>query len=154
MLHFVFELSGDWKPIAAIAAVNESVWEHLKLAFWPAVAYTVLEHNRLKKSVNNFLVAKAFSVYLVPFVIAVLFYSYTAVLEESLLIDILIFGVAIAVGQLGSYKLLTSRQLPQSLNRIALIAIVLLAFVFPLLTYYPPRLELFRDPVTGGYGIP
>ena len=29
VLHFAFEWSGRWTPIAPIAAVNESVWEHL-----------------------------------------------------------------------------------------------------------------------------
>ena len=38
-LHFVFDLSGEWPPLALIAAVNESVWEHLKLGFWPALIY-------------------------------------------------------------------------------------------------------------------
>jgi len=155
VLHFAFELSGEWKPMALIAAVNESVWEHLKLAFWPSVAYAVFEYTRLKKSANNFLVAKAVGIYVMPVAIAALFYSYTAVLGESILaIDILIFGVAIAVGQLASYKLLTSRQLPQSLNKFALIALVILGIVFSLFTFYPPRLGIFRDPVTGGYGIP
>jgi hypothetical protein len=33
-LHFFFELSNFWKPVVIIAAVNESTWEHLKMAFW------------------------------------------------------------------------------------------------------------------------
>lgn len=32
-LHFAFELSGQAKVVGAFAAVNESVWEHLKIAF-------------------------------------------------------------------------------------------------------------------------
>ncbi|MEM4188473.1 MAG: DUF6512 family protein, partial [Candidatus Hadarchaeum sp.] len=38
-LHFAFELSGNFRPLALIAAVNESTWEHLKLAFWPAFIF-------------------------------------------------------------------------------------------------------------------
>jgi hypothetical protein len=33
VLHFAFEWSGRAIPIGPIAAVNESVWEHLKLGF-------------------------------------------------------------------------------------------------------------------------
>ncbi|MCJ7665514.1 MAG: DUF6512 family protein, partial [Actinobacteria bacterium] len=36
LLHFTFELSGSWGPMALISGVNESVWEHLKIGFWPA----------------------------------------------------------------------------------------------------------------------
>jgi hypothetical protein len=41
-LHFAFDWSGHWLPLALIAAVNESVWEPMKLAFWPAVTWAVL----------------------------------------------------------------------------------------------------------------
>jgi hypothetical protein len=53
-LHFVFEWSGRAIPVAPIAAVNESVWEHLKLGFWPALVYAALEYSRFGKSANNF----------------------------------------------------------------------------------------------------
>ena len=36
-LHFLFDLAGGWPTLALIAAVNESIWEHLKLAFWPGL---------------------------------------------------------------------------------------------------------------------
>lgn len=43
LLHFVFELFNGWPPLALTAAVNESTWEHLKLAFWPALVYALIE---------------------------------------------------------------------------------------------------------------
>jgi len=42
VLHFAFEWSRRWTPVAMIAAVNESVWEYLKLGFWLALAYAIL----------------------------------------------------------------------------------------------------------------
>ena len=33
MLHFTFELSGNQPVVGVFSAVNESVWEHLKLGF-------------------------------------------------------------------------------------------------------------------------
>ena len=44
LLHFVYEWAGAWWPLALVAAVNESVWEHLKLAFWPSVIYAAVEY--------------------------------------------------------------------------------------------------------------
>ena len=38
-LHELFEQSGRWWPVALIAAVNESIWEHLKMFFWPALLF-------------------------------------------------------------------------------------------------------------------
>ena len=154
MLHFTFELSGHQPVVGVFSAVNESVWEHLKLGFWPALVWALIEYRSIKKSTNNFFFAKTVGIYLIPIVIPILFYSYTAVLGESVLvIDILTFVVAVIVGQLVSYRLLTYRRLPDILNKISLVALVLLGVAFVLFTFYPPHLPLFRDPVTGEYGI-
>ncbi len=154
VLHFAFGWSGRWTPIAPIAAVNESVWEHLKLGFWPALAYAALEYSRFGKSANNFFFAKTLGIYLIPITIVVLFYSYTAILGHDLLIvDIASFVVAVIVGQLVSYKLLLASPLQERLSRFAPIALAVLGILFVLFTFYPPQLSLFRDSVTGAYGI-
>ena len=154
VLHFAFEWSGSWTPLGAIAAVNESVWEHLKLGFWPALVYAALEHVRFGKSAHNFLFAKTLAICVVPITIVVLYYVYTAILGHGLLvIDILIFVVAVVVGQLVSYRLLIASPLPKKVNRLAPVAVIILGILLVLFTFYPPQLPLFRDSVTGAYGI-
>lgn len=147
-------MSGHQPIVAVFSAVNESVWEHFKLAFWPAVAYAIFEHKFFKKSTNNFFSAKTVGIYLMLIVIAVLFYMYTAILGEDLLImDILTFVIAIIVGQLSSYKLLVSKELPRKTEKISFLVLIILGLAFVLFTFYPPHLSIFRDPVTGNYGI-
>jgi len=154
LLHFAFEWSGRLTPVGAIAAVNESVWEHLKLGFWPALAYAFLEYSRFGKSANNFSFAKTLGIYLIPITIVALYYSYTGIMGHGLLIvDIVIFVEAVIVGQLVSYILLTASPLQGRLNRFAPIALVVLGILFVLFTFHPPQLPLFRDSVTGAYGI-
>ena len=149
-LHFAFEVSGYHKVVAVVAAVNESVWEHLKIGFWPAVLWALIEYPFLKKS--NFIAAKAVSFYVIPFSIMVLFYVYMAILgHDSPLLDILIFVAAIMVGQFASYKILES-QMFTKMTGFALSAIMLV-IAFVVFTFYPPHLPLFEDPFTGGYGI-
>ena len=84
MLHFAFEWSGGQAIVGVFSAVNESVWEHLKLGFWPAIAFALIELKYLKKSTRNFMFAKTVGIYLIPIVIVVIFYSYTAILGESI----------------------------------------------------------------------
>ena len=36
---------------------------------------------------------------------------------------------------------------------VAPIALAVLAILFVVFTFYPPQLSLFRDSITGGYGI-
>jgi hypothetical protein len=154
-LHFTFALSGNQPIVGSFSAVNESVWEHLKLAFWPSLLFTVIEYPLLRKAANNFFTAKAIGVYLMVAIIPLVFYSYTPLSGESIFaIDISSFVVAVIIGQLLSYKLLTYRQLPRNLNKIAVAAIILLALAFIVFTYYPPQLQIFKDSVTGKYGVP
>ncbi|MEM2112455.1 MAG: DUF6512 family protein [Candidatus Bathyarchaeia archaeon] len=83
-LHFTFELSGNNPVVGVFSAVNESVWEHLKLSFWPALIYAIIEHKPLKKIAGNFFHAKAVGIYVMPLAIVSFFYLYRMFLEENL----------------------------------------------------------------------
>jgi hypothetical protein len=153
-LHFLFDLSGGLLPVALIAAVNESVWEHLKIGFWPAFVYALVEFRFIKKETKNFWLAKTIGISLIPILITVLFYGYTAILREDLFVlDITIFIVAIIVGQLVSYKLLTGPEYSAIPQLVPLVVLIVLVVAFSTLTYFPPHLPLFQDPISGGYGI-
>jgi hypothetical protein len=152
-LHFTFELSGNQPVVGVFSAVNESVWEHLKIAFWPTLLYAIFEYRYLNKRTNNFFFAKTIGIYAIMLITPTIFYSYTIFIEENLIIDIASFIFAIIVGQLISYKLLTFKKLSDRLKLISLIALIILAIAFAAFTFYPPQIQLFQDPNTGDYGI-
>jgi len=155
LLHFLFEWSGESKVVGLIASVNESVWEHFKQGFWPMCLYAAIEYKFIRSHVTNFLTAKAVAVYLIPAITGLVFYAYTAIIgEEILIVDILIFLVAIIAGQLISYKIMTLSSLPKYANIISLIFIILLASMLMLFTFFPPHLPIFLDGNSGTYGIP
>ena len=153
MLHFTFELSGNQPVVGFFSAVNESVWEHLKLGFWPALFYLIFEYRYLYKRTNNFFFAKAICICAIMLIIPTIFYSYTIFIEGNFIIDISSFIFAIIIGQLFSYKLLTFRELSDRLSLVSLVALVILAIAFVVFTFYPPQIALFQDPITGEYGI-
>ena len=155
LLHFLFEWSGESRVVGLFASVNESVWEHFKQGFWPMCIYGAIEYKFLRGRINNFLTAKAVAVYLIPTITGLVFYSYTAIIgKEILIVDILIFLVAIIKWQLTSYKIMTSARVPKYTNFISPIFIILLALVLMVFTFYPPHLPIFLDGNTGTYGIP
>ena len=153
MLHFTFEWSGNQPIIGVFSAVNESVWEHLKIAFWPALLYLIFEYRYLYKKSNNFFLAKTLGIYSITIIIPAIFYSYKIFFEENLLIDIGSFILAIIIGQLISYRLLTNKKLAKMFELISLIALLILALAFVIFTFYPPQIHFFQDPNTGEYGI-
>ncbi len=159
-LHFTFALSGDWIPLGIISAVKESVWEHLKLAFWPAISifWPVIEYFCLRFSGRdtrpNFLLAKAIGAYIMPAVIVIIFYSYTVFTGHSILaVDLSSFVVAVVVRQLISYRLWRSLSLSRNYNWLGLSLFIIGIILFALFTLYPPEVGLFQDGPTGGYGI-
>ena len=156
LFHFVFEMSGGWKPVAFIGAVNESTWEHLKIAFWPMFFLFLFELAINGKAPENFLLAKAAGLYFTPALIVILFYSYKMIFHtHNLAYDITIFFCAILAGNILSWKLLSV--FPSSGGRgtraMAVIFLTVIVLSFSFFTYFPPRVFLFRDPRTGGFGI-
>jgi hypothetical protein len=155
VLHFAFDWSGGWRPLALIAAVNESVWEHMKLAFWPALAWAALSTWFRRSACPGYWFAKAIGLLVVPVVISVLYYGYKAILGHNLLaLDIGIFVVAILLGQLSTVLILRialERGPARALGRLLM---VLQIGAYSLFTYLPPALPLFEETRSGLYGIP
>jgi len=154
MLHFVFEWSGRLSWVALFAAVNESIWEHLKLAFFPSFIFALIEYPFIRNKVKNFSVARTLSFYVIPLVIIVLFYIYLAIFhKDSLFWDIFIFVFAIAIGQVISYRILVAKQFSKQISSFFRVLFVIILVIFLLLTYFPPHNFLFKDPISGRYGL-
>ncbi len=154
VMHFLFEWSGSWPPVGAIAAVNESVWEHLKLAYWPLVFYSLVEYRYVKDKANNYFIAKFAAAYSIPLMTVIFFYSYTTLLGiESLAADIISFFIFIIIGQGLSYIIMKRKPISNQFSTLALILIICFGVIFVLFTYFPPHIPLFQDGNTGSYGI-
>ena len=152
-LHFTYALSGNNPVVGSFSPVNESVWEHLKMVFWPSLFWILITILPLRKAVSNFFSAKAIGTYVMVITIPAVFYSYTALVGESILaIDIATFIIAVIIGQFASYKLFRQNTIVGPTERIALVALLLLALVFVVFTFYPPHLPIFQDSITGHYG--
>jgi len=157
-LHFTFELSNFSNMVVAFfSAVNESTWEHLKMVFWPGVFFTLIEYSYIRDRVNNFLVAKSVSLFVMPLIITLGWYAYTPFTQKSIFrLDLLLFYIAVFAGQIISYKLLTRESLPEKANVISGVGLGVMLFAFSTFTFYPPEIFLFENfdlLDTGQYGI-
>lgn len=152
-LHFLFDWSGRLIPAALIAPVNESVWEHLKLLFFPFLLFSALEA-LLRRPGPAFYTAAACGVLAGLASIPVLFYTFTGVTgNHALWADILIFLVSVVL-TFFLRSFLEKRIRPgRTALFLSLFVPILLVLLFSLLTFFPPALPLFQDPLTGGYGI-
>jgi len=159
LLHFAYDWSGQSAWVGVFAPVNESVWEHLKMAFWPmlfwwALGCFILRKNALFSPVKWW-TAGARALWVSPFSISALFYLYTGALgvESLLLLDILLFLASVAFGQLLALRAYTYAPAEFWRALVSAAAVALLAAAFVWCTFAPPRLPYFQDAVTGAYGI-
>ena len=155
LLDFTYEWSGESLFVGSFSAVNESVWEHLKLVFFPMVIATIIEYFFIKKDVNNYIEAKTIGIFVAISFIVDGFFTYSGIIGTSIIfIDILLFVISIILGEYVAYKLMKrddeSTVLTESLSVIILLFLFMCFVIF---TYLPPEVNLFRDVTTGVYGI-
>ena len=155
LLHFVYQWSGENQVAAAFSAVNESTWEHMKLLFIPLFLFSVVQVCVMGRNYPNFLAVRAVSILMGLVLIPVLFYTYTGVLGRSVdWVNIALFFLAALGAFLLDFRLLRRSRLSAPWQQIlGLIVLWALAFCFVWCTFHPVELALWRDPVTGGYGV-
>ena len=162
LLHFAYELSEYWKPMALLAAVNESVWEHIKMYFWPGVAFALAQYTYSREYHHNYWFGKAAALAITPITIIVLYHGYigfsnVAGYQPSLGIMLGIMFLGIAAGQMISWRILSAEPFTTQKLRYAPAMLAVLIGMFSMFTYFPPKIFLFENfacyQYTGEYGI-
>lgn len=155
LLHFVYRWSGEHPVAAAFSAVNESVWEHMKILFLPLFLMTLVEMVVFTERYRNFLAVKFVSVLFGVLLVPVLYYTYTGVWgRSSMAADIAIYYIAAAASAWLGCRLLEQGRLSGGGKQVAgLFGLWAVAFLFVYLTYRPLGIALFCDPSTGKFGI-
>lgn len=148
LLHFTYEWSGENRIVGLFSATNESVWEHLKLVFYPMLILAIVEYFVVKKEANNYIEAKSLGIFLAIAFIIVFYYTYTGIIGKTFfIIDILTFIISIILGEWVSYKLMIRKSESTTLSKILSLAIIFYFLIsFILFTYNPPNINLFKDP--------
>ncbi len=155
--HFVYDLAGRSFASALISGVNESTWEHLKLLFIPFFFMTVIEYFIYGRKYSAFFSSRLLGVLLGMTAIAVMYYTYTGIVGKDFpVINIAIFLAAVFIAYAFSYFriiIFGEGDTPAKSEIPAVFAFVLITALFFAFTFNAPKIGLFRDPVTGNYGI-
>lgn len=153
LFHFLYKYGGKRKWLAVISPVNESIWEHLKIAFYPALIYSVIQALILIELPSNFFTAEIIGIYAMIVFILLAEWIYPAVLKRNvLLLDLLVFFFAIVISQLVSYIFFGFESFKLS-DLLLLLIVMAQVLIFAWFSFRPPRWQLFRDSVDGKYGI-
>lgn len=80
---FLFHFLYVWTQngfIALFSAVNESIWEHVKIVFFPYLIAAGIEYLVLKPSLRRYLTAKAAGLIFIPLAMISFYYTYSGIL--------------------------------------------------------------------------
>ena len=154
-LHFLYPLSGGGALSILLGAINESVWEHTKIFSVAYLGWSLLQLLWLKTRFHRYVVAKCVGLYLMMGVIIGSYYGYIALSGgHSLWVDILCSLFAVILAQYTSFRLETGDDRLADFFAAALMMLMLYYIMFFSFSAFPPKVGLFRDPVTGTYGLP
>lgn len=153
LAHFVYEWSHHNKIIGLFTAVNESTWEHIKIALTPSLLWCLYDGFIYGLEPNYFL-AKLASLLVIVLVIPLIFYSYKLLAKKPVLfIDIATFYIAIFLSQLTFYHILVIPEIPKFLQYLACLGLFVFFGAYMTLTLAPLKSSLFKDPINGKYGF-
>ena len=107
----------------------------------------------LKTNIQIYLFNSIFVLYFVETISIPLLYELLCLIFKRVhfAVTIIIFYIAISLGIYSQYLILTKNIVFLN-EQIAFILIVIFTILFGIFTYFPPKIFLFRDPSTGGYG--
>ncbi len=100
LLHFLFDWTKHNRFVMLFAAVNESHWEHIKIAIWPVLFLQTILFVAGGYEYPAFLPAAAIALYALPISMVGLVFGYKMITKRNILwLDIGLFFVVIALGQ-------------------------------------------------------
>lgn len=144
--HFLYDWSDQNYIVGLFTPINESIWEHMKLLFFPMIIYSIFIITKYKSKYSCITPALCFGIITGTLLIPLFYYSYTFVLGKNFLfLDISIFILSIVIAFRLSLKLTLSYKL-NSYTSLLCISVCLLFICFLIFTYHAPDITIFQDP--------
>ena len=146
LAHFVYDWSGKNQIVGLFTPINESIWEHMKLLFFPMFIYALIMILKFRKKYPCISSSLCFGILIGTLLIPLFYYAYTTILGKNIfLLDICTFILSIIIAFALSYKLTMSCRL-ETYKYLLCILVCILFVCFLAFTFHPPDTTIFQDP--------
>ena len=146
ILHYVYDWSNNNTLVGIVSPIDESVWEHLKLLFFPMTLFTIIVYLMKGKDIPNYLCSKVLGIISSMIFTVIAFYTYSGILGSNYtFIDISLFFIAVIIGQVVAYRKIKAGG--ECNTQIAWRILVLVFMLFTIFTFVKPEIGLFMDPL-------
>jgi len=152
LTHFWHKWFKTGVVLHVLSAINESVWEHMKLSFYPMVLVMVLQVLLTQIYYPGFWGCAAIVVLTATFLVPLLYYPVRKILgREVPAVSISLYFVCILLAFIVEYYLVMSSF--NAINDTLAWVLLLMTFIaFAYFTYFPPKLPIFKDSIYKKYG--
>lgn len=146
LFHFVYKWSGENFFIGLFTPINESIWEHTKLIFFPMLIYSLLPNKNIKEKYPCIDSAMIFGSIFGVLSIIVLYFTYSGIIGfNAPVADILIFYLSVIFSFFITYNLTLSCKAEKYFKIFQILQIIMIC-LFIAFTLYPPDIPLFLNP--------
>lgn len=151
--HFLYDITNHNKIVGLFTAVNESTWEHIKIALTPTIIWSLVDGYIYGLNPNYFL-AKLVSLLVIIVLMPFLYYGFKYLFKRDIaLINILIFYIVIIASQFSFYYFLNINFINFYIQYISCVGTYIVFACYMVFTLMPIKNFLFKDPITSKYGF-
>lgn len=151
LAHFLYDWTGNNPVVGLFTPVNESIWEHMKLLFFPMLLYLLFILYKFNENRSCLVPASCLSLLAGTFLIPLCYYAYTSLLGKAIfLLDIGTFIFSTLTAFWLFYRLSLSCRLKPYKNLLVFLVCILFA-CFLFFTYRAPALQIFQDPAVSSH---
>jgi hypothetical protein len=151
--HFGYELLGKNYVAGLVFPINESVWEHLKIVFYPLLLAGGFAYFTSKPKNAGIWTGTLAGIILGMLAVFFGFYLYSSVIGESLLADIILYVLAIILGMYASWFVATKWKLAKKSGVASVVILIIIAAGLAYLSVRPPKFSPFIEKSSNSYGI-
>ncbi|MBR5156488.1 MAG: hypothetical protein IKW59_01840 [Clostridia bacterium] len=147
LFHFIYEWSGNNVLVGLFAPVNESIWEHTKLMFFPMLIYSVYLNKQAGDKYPCITSAMLLGTLSGVALIIILFYTYSGIIGTRFsFVDISIFYISVITAFYIVYKATISCSADKYKRLLQLLTVALIG-LYIIFTFFPPDIALFANPL-------
>lgn len=147
LLHFAYSFSGQNYLVSFLAPVNESVWEHLKMVFYPVFLVTVFDSLLFRQNNIAFFYCHSTNVLIGMAFLIIAYYTYSGILGFSVIFaDVALFYLTVILIHVLNTKGISKERSVVPYSFPGVLIFLLTAAIFILFTLYPPKIGLFLPP--------
>lgn len=146
LFHFAYEWLGSPPAAGLIFPINESLWEHLKLLFFPVTLWWIAERMFTQKEARFFASRLWALVFSLGFIV-VAYYTYSGIIGDHYApVDIALFFLSSALYFFLARRFSRKKEESEGENILALTVFLTLLFSLWGFTFFPPDIALFQVP--------